>query len=433
MKKIYAAIIMVSVCLLALVSSHAQNTVTIDFTGMDPHVGQSLFFRVVDVSDGSEVGRTSVVIASADFSLAVAGIVPGSSYNLDFYADFNDNGKYDAPSTDHAWRILVEDVAGDVTVDFAHNTTFTDIAWVHQISLAFSSMNPHVGQDLYLALKDAGTGWEIERRKIVVEGPDFDVNFDSITPGNSYVIDFFADHNLNGRYDPPADDHAWRITLDDVLGDTTVPFIHNTNFTDIAWEYKLTVHFTGMSPHLDQDLKLYLRNNVTGAFLDTVEVSPITSDDFMVAFFSIMPDSSYNLDFFADFNENGEYDAPPADHAWRITLVEIQGDTLVVFAHNTDFTDIGLGGATGTNHITDLPGFTTYPNPVRDQMTIKFDRNAEKARDIRIYNSTGALVRQLQSSKNREVTLNVSTLKPGLYILDIGEGQNRNQVKFTKE
>jgi hypothetical protein len=352
---------------------------------------------------------------------------------IDFFADHNLNGKYDPPANDHAWRITLDNVKGDSTVPFVHNTTFTDISWAHRITLAFSNMNPHAGQNLYLALKDADTGGEIERKKIEGVVPDFDVHFDSITPGNSYVIDFFADHNLNGRYDMPADDHAWRITLDDVLGDTTVPFIHNTSFTDIAWEYKLTVHFTGMTPHVDQDLKLYLRNNVTDAFLDTVEVIPITADDFMVALFSIMPDSSYNIDFFADFNENGEYDAPPADHAWRITLTEVRGDTIVVFAHNTDFTDIGLGGATGTNDITDRTGFTTYPNPVRDQIIIKFDQNSEKARDIRIFNSTGTLVQQQRSSKNREVTLNVSSLKPGLYILDIGEGQNRNQVKFNKE
>ncbi|HJZ40574.1 MAG TPA: T9SS type A sorting domain-containing protein [Bacteroidales bacterium] len=433
MKKIYSAIFMVSLCLLSSVSSHAQNTVTIDFTGMDPHVGQSLFFRVVDVSDGSEVGRTSVVIASADFSLGIGGIMPGSSYYLDFYADFNENGKYDVPPTDHAWRIVLEDVTGDSTVGFAHNTTFTDIAWVHQITLAFSSMNPHVGQDLYLALKDAGTGWEIERKKLVVDMPDFNVNFDSITPDNSYVIDFFADYNLNGKYDPPADDHAWRITLENVKGDTTVPFIHNTSFTDIDWKYKLTVNFTGMTPHLDQDLKLYLRNPITDAFLDTVEVSPITTVDFSLVLFSIMPDSSYHIDFYVDFNENGEYDVPPEDHVWRILLTDIPGDTIVDFAHNTVFTDIGLGGPTGTNDISDLPGFTTYPNPVRDQLTIKFDRIAEKPRDIRIFNSTGVLVQQLQSAINREVTLNISTLKPGLYILDIGEGQNRKQVKFTKE
>ena len=80
-----------------------------------------------------------------------------------------------------------------------------------------------------------------------------------------------------------------------------------------------------MTPHLDQDLKLYLRNPITDAFLDTVEVSPITTVDFSLVLFSIMPDSSYHIDFYVDFNENGEYDVPPEDHVWRILLTDIPG------------------------------------------------------------------------------------------------------------
>ncbi len=53
----------------------------------------------------------------------------GGSYDIDFYADFNGNGQYDAPGTDHAWRLSYDYAGGYASIDFSHNVTFTDIAW----------------------------------------------------------------------------------------------------------------------------------------------------------------------------------------------------------------------------------------------------------------------------------------------------------------
>jgi hypothetical protein len=539
MEKIYRQLLLVSVCLLAFIQVNAQDTVRIDFTGMNPHIGQSLFFRVVDISDNSEVGRTSVVVTSPDFSLKIGGIVPGGSYNLDFFADLNKNGRYDAPPADHAWRITLDTVKGDTTVPFAHNVSFTDIAWIHRLTLAFSNMTPHIGEDLYFALKykNSGweverkklrevsanfdlafdgimpdssylvdffadhnkngkydppgidhawritldsvkgdtvvpfvhninftdiawihritiafsgmnphvgenlyfalkyktSGWEIERRKLTEVDPAFNVAFDHIMPDSSYMIDFFADHNKNGRYDPPGTDHAWRITLDSVKGDTIVPFVHNVNFTDIEWKYKLMVDFTGMTPHLDQVMKLYLRNNVTQAFIDSIIVNTIHQADFNISLFSIMPDSSYNIDFYVDFNENGMYDVPPVDHAWRIPLLDVRGDTIVNFAHNTDFTDIGLAVISGINDLNGS-GFNTYPNPAGDELIIKSKQNDLNITGIRIFNSSGRLViDQSPVTSGPEVRINVSSLKPGLYILNVSEGLTIRKVKFVKK
>ena len=56
----------------------AQSTITLDLTGMTPHLGQLFELRVVDQSDGSEVGRTRVAsIPAADFSVSVPGECPG--------------------------------------------------------------------------------------------------------------------------------------------------------------------------------------------------------------------------------------------------------------------------------------------------------------------------------------------------------------------
>jgi hypothetical protein len=127
MKRLYLPFIMVLAFGLVPQAMQAQDSARIAFTGMNPHVGQHLYYRVVDKSDNKEIGRTSVLITSPDFMLGIGGIQPGSSYNLDFYADLNGNGVYDVPPADHAWRILLTGITADTTIEFVHNTDFIDI------------------------------------------------------------------------------------------------------------------------------------------------------------------------------------------------------------------------------------------------------------------------------------------------------------------
>jgi len=39
-------------------------------------------------------------------------------------------------------------------------------------------------------------------------------------------------------------------------------------------------------------------------------------------------------------DENGRYDPPPTDHAWRLEISEVTEGTSLTFTHNTNFTDI---------------------------------------------------------------------------------------------
>lgn len=213
--------------------SNNEHTLTVNFTGMTPHVGETFWLAVIDKSDNQEIGRVKT-IAAQSFSVNVAGIVTGKSYYVNFWADHNKNGVYDAPPADHAWQLMLNDVAGDTTLNFSHNINFTDIGWKYKLTVHFTGMVPHVGEMLALYLKQTDTG-EYKDTVVVESIPDptFDVVSYKIMPGLSYDIDFYADHNKNGRYDAPPTDHAWRIMLNNVEGDTIVDFAHNTNFTDI--------------------------------------------------------------------------------------------------------------------------------------------------------------------------------------------------------
>jgi len=315
---------------------------TLDITGFDPHVGQLFEARVFDIADGVEVGRTRVdAVPSADFSVTIGGLEGDHSYKVDFFADFNGNGYYDAPPTDHAWQLSLDNVQGDTTLTFSHNTDFTDIGWDYLLTLDLTGMTPHVGQLFEARVLDMADGMEVERTRVdAVPSPDFSVTIRGLEIGHSYNVDFFADFNGNGYYDAPPTDHAWRLLLENVQGDTTLSFSHNTNFTDIEWTYALTFELTGLDPHIGQLFEAQLYDTTGEGYYARYRIDSITDPDFEILFEGIESGLVYYIDFYADFNENGYYDPPPTDHAWRLLLENVQGNTTISFAHNTDFTDI---------------------------------------------------------------------------------------------
>ena len=59
----------------------------------------------------------------------------------------------------------------------------------------------------------------------------------------SYRVDFFADVNKDGKYDPPTNpadvkgtiqDHSWRRTITGATAGVTESFKHDSNWTNIA-------------------------------------------------------------------------------------------------------------------------------------------------------------------------------------------------------
>jgi plastocyanin len=247
-------------------TSSGPFVLTVNFTGMNPHVGQTLWLAVIDQATKKEIGRVKKT-ATAAFSAEISGIEVGKSYNVDFYADHNKNGGYNAPPTDHTWRLQANNVTGNTTLNFAHNTTFTDIAWKNKLTLNFTSMTPHVGQKLSLYLKNAATGTYVDTIVVAqIAGAAFSLNSWKVVQGNSYHIDFYADHNKNGSYNAPPTDHAWRIMLNNLKSDTIINFVHNTTFTDI---FNVT-SVPNISKKVDL-FKLYPNPSANYAFLEIPE------------------------------------------------------------------------------------------------------------------------------------------------------------------
>lgn len=113
-----------------LYEDETNPTVILQLANMTPHLGQKFEARLVDKSTNQEAGRQTIEsVPSADFSVTFSNLSSGASYWIDFYADHNQNGVYNAPPTDHAWRLEANNITGERVVNYSHNMDFVDIQW----------------------------------------------------------------------------------------------------------------------------------------------------------------------------------------------------------------------------------------------------------------------------------------------------------------
>ena len=288
------------------------------------------------------------------------------------------------------------------------------------LTINFTGMTPHVGQTLWLLVTD-DTGEDVARLSRVVETV-FSVDVPGIEAGQSYTVDFFADHNGNGFYDAPPADHAWRLETGSATGDVVLDFVHNTNFTDVDWKHRLKVRFAGMTPHVGQMLTLYVREAATGSYLDTVVVDAIGDPDFDVESYAIEPGGSYFVDFYADHNGNGVYDAPPADHAWRLETGETMGDAELDFTHSTNFTDIFSTTSTGPDRGTFQ--LSVYPNPANDVLHII---SGEPVVSVSVISVTGSqVIRVTDRAASR--TISLEGIASGIYFVEVTTADQQTAV-----
>jgi len=339
-------------------------TVTLQLRNLTPHVGQRFQARLVDRTSGQELDRiTQAAIATPDFAITLNGIAIGGSYNVDFYADHNGNGRYDAPPTDHAWRLVIENATGNETLTFEHNTTFTRILWPMSFTLNVSNLTPHIGQRFALRVVNKANSREVGRVTIpAVQNANFALSVPGIQAGQSYRVDFYADLNGNGRYDTPPTDHAWRIDLDNITNDTVREFTHNTDFTAISWVYQFTLDAQNMTPHVGQSFSMRIVDAATNAEVGRKTIERVPTANFKLSIPGIQIGKTYRVDFYADHNRNTRYDAPPTDHAWRQEITPQRGNLSLAFVHNATFTDI--------KWVATEPAGLTEPKP-EDRLIVK--------------------------------------------------------------
>jgi hypothetical protein len=418
----------------------AHENLVINFSNMTPHVNQMLYLRVVDKGTMKEVGRTSQQILSSNFNLTLAVLEPNESYFIDFFADLNSNGLYDVPPIDHAWRLELNNakIGGD-TLNFTHNASFTNIDWPYLLIVNFTSMDPHIGQMLELRVENNKNGEEVGRYKLVsIPSSSFQVQIAGLKLNTEYKVQFYADLNGNGLYDSPPTDHAWEITFTNTTGNVALNFSHNATFTDINWKYLLTFNLTSMSPHVGQYFQLRVVRQDNQVEIGRYTLPQILVPNFSVYIPGIELGHSYNTDFYADLSGNNFYDAPPVDHAWRLSFTSSNGDVTQNFTHNTTFTDIKWPSTTG---ISDL-GISApnsfkleqnFPNPFNPSTSIGFSISQRDFVTLKIYNIIGEevkiLLNEVRDPGSYQIKFDAINLPSGIYLYKL----NTSSFSETKK
>ncbi len=414
-------------------STSALDNLVVNFSGMTPHLNQTLYIRVIDLSTRKEVGRTSLQITASGFSVSMPVLEAGQSYFVDFFSDHNSNGLYDVPPIDHAWRLQLNNArSGGDTLNFSHNASFTNINWQYMLTVNFSNMDPHLGQLLELRVENNNTNEEVGRVKVsAIPSSNFQVQIAGLQIGPEYKIQFYADFNNNGLYDAPPVDHAWEINFTNNTGDVNINFSHNASFVNINWKYLLTVNLTSMTPHLGQKFELRIVQQDNQQEIGRFTLPQILVQNFSVFIPEFELGKNYNIDFYADHNGNGVYDAPPIDHAWRLSFISTTGDFIQNFTHNTNFTDIQWPG---TTDISEIDGSVparfaleqNYPNPFNPSTTIIFSLSQKDFVTLKIYNLAGDEIKLLINEEKEagiyKVTFDAVNLPSGVYFYKIRSG-----------
>ena len=154
----------------------------------------------------------------------------------------------------------------------------------------------------------------------------------------------------------------------------------------------------------------------------------ILVSDFMVEIPQIEFDHDYNIDFYADLNGNGLYDAPPVDHAWRVSFTSTSGDHVENFEHNTNFTDIQWPVATSIdgdeiNQPSDYALYQNYPNPFNPETNIRFNLINPGFVSLKVYDILGrevvTLIEENMEAGLHELTFDASSINSGIYLYRI--------------
>jgi hypothetical protein len=215
----------------------------------------------------------------------------------------------------------------------------------------------------------------------------------------------------------------------------------------VQWKHLFTLHLHEMTPHLNDYFALRIVDNGANQELGRIELDSVRTAEFSLSAPGLAVDlpgdtMAFRADFWADFNGNGQYDPPPADHAWRLNFADTTGDVVLNFTHNTDFTDIqwpavGVPPLDPSRPVTHLLA-RVWPNPFNPAARIIYDLPEPAFVSLKVYNLKGEVVATLFEGRRTrgryEAVWEPGTLASGLYLyrLTAGEGVINGKLVLLK-
>lgn len=99
---------------------------------------------------------------------------------------------------------------------------------------------------------------------------------------------------------------------------------------------------------------------------------------------------------------------------------------------NTIITGYGCSGNTGINNLSNNIIVNIYPNPTNKNITIDY-KTLSKKYNIKIYNASGTLIKNIDLVNSFETIINISDFKNGIYLLNVYDGKNFVSKRFIKQ
>jgi hypothetical protein len=106
----------------------------------------------------------------------------------------------------------------------------------HVLTLHCTGMTTYMGNPFHIRVVESGTGDEVGRKTMSsIEHDTFTIQLYVLLSGRDYQVDFYIDRDGDDEYDPPPLDHAWRRTVANATGPTTINFAPFVDYTDISF------------------------------------------------------------------------------------------------------------------------------------------------------------------------------------------------------
>jgi len=220
---------------------------TMVFSRMAPDTGHAMFLRVMKITGTDTLNRDTVQVAERtvasvtdSFQVVFHDLLDENTlYNVDFFVDKNDNGRYNAPSTDPSWRVVLDDVGKDTVVHFVRNTNFTNIHFpqpaLFNLTVQPRGMDTLIGKEFRISVIDTINGDTLADTTIAsLDTANFDVVFDTVlVKGRTTRVDVWGDLNENGTVQAPPADQSWRVIVPNATAHKTVTIQHSLAMTSL--------------------------------------------------------------------------------------------------------------------------------------------------------------------------------------------------------
>jgi PKD repeat protein len=113
------------------------------------------------------------------------------------------------------------------------------------------------------------------------------------------------------------------------------------------------------------------------------------------------------------------------------TTYNVIGTTTAGCSGNTAAVTVSVSACTGIGELSNGGHFSVFPNPVKDKVTISFDKNFAGA--VSVYNSLGQLMRSTKVDSN-SLEIFATEYSSGIYIIKLlPENGKENTIKVIKE